>query len=83
MLARATLNRPDTRNALDAELSTRLAEGVGAALEDERVRVVVLDHEGSVFSAGANLRAAGQHDMQPYIDPSLCGIHPSRRSRPN
>jgi methylglutaconyl-CoA hydratase len=51
-----TLNRPEVRNAFDAELIqdlTRFAESVPA---DGSVRVVVLQGAGSVFSAGADLQ---------------------------
>jgi methylglutaconyl-CoA hydratase len=49
------LNRPDKRNALNAELVTALKEALAAAAEDSDVRVVVLTGNGSAFSAGADL----------------------------
>lgn len=49
------LNRPDKRNALNADLVTALKDALTAAEEDENVRVVVLTGNGSVFSAGADL----------------------------
>ncbi len=48
------LNRPDKRNALNADLVTALKEELTAAEEDD-VRVVVLTGNGSAFSAGADL----------------------------
>jgi len=48
------LNRPDKRNALNAELVTALQEELAIAEEDD-VRVVVLTGNGSAFSAGADL----------------------------
>jgi enoyl-CoA hydratase len=55
-VATITLNDPDTRNALSAELLLGLIEAFERAREDEHVRCVVLasSHE-SVFSSGANL----------------------------
>lgn len=50
------LNRPDKRNALNADLVTALKDALRAAEEDD-VRVVVLTGNGSVFSAGADLAA--------------------------
>lgn len=50
------LDRPDKRNALNAELVTALKDALAEAEEDD-VRVVVLAGEGSVFSAGADLAA--------------------------
>jgi enoyl-CoA hydratase len=55
-VATITLNDPDTRNALSAELLLGLIEAFERAREDEHVRCVVLasSHE-KVFSSGANL----------------------------
>lgn len=50
------LNRPDKRNALNAELVTALKEGLREAEADD-VRVVVIEGAGSAFSAGADLAA--------------------------
>jgi len=49
------LNRPDKRNALNADLVTALKDALAAADEDEHVRTVVLTGNGSAFSAGADL----------------------------
>lgn len=55
-VARITLNDPDTRNALSAELLGGLIESFERAREEEQVRCVVLasSHE-KTFSSGANL----------------------------
>jgi enoyl-CoA hydratase len=55
-VATLTLNDPDTRNALSAELLTGLIASLERARDDEAVRCVVLasSHE-KVFSSGANL----------------------------
>ena len=55
-VATITLNDPDTRNALSAELLGGLIEAFEAARAEERVRCVVLrsSHERT-FSSGANL----------------------------
>lgn len=52
-----TLNRPDKRNALNAELVSALSRALNEAADDETVRVLVLTGAGSVFSAGADLDA--------------------------
>ncbi len=52
-----TLNRPDKRNALNAELVGALTDALDAAAEDDGIRVVVLTGAGRVFSAGADLAA--------------------------
>jgi len=55
-VATITLNEPDTRNALSAEVLGGLTAVFQGAREDDRVRCVVLasSHE-KVFSSGANL----------------------------
>jgi methylglutaconyl-CoA hydratase len=52
-----TLNRPEKRNALSAELVGALDDALAAAASDDTVRVVVLTGAGAVFSAGADLDA--------------------------
>ncbi|TDC61463.1 enoyl-CoA hydratase [Micromonospora sp. KC207] len=51
-----TLDSPRNRNALSTPLMTELLAGLAAAVADEAVRVVVLDHAGPVFCSGADLK---------------------------
>ena len=56
-VATLTLNDPDTRNALSAEMLRGLIEGFEQARDDENVRCVVLaSSHATVFSSGANLQ---------------------------
>ncbi|MFF5073904.1 enoyl-CoA hydratase-related protein [Micromonospora olivasterospora] len=50
-----TLDSPHNRNALSTPLMTELLAGLAAAVADDAVRVVVLDHTGPVFCSGADL----------------------------
>ncbi len=52
-----TLNRPDKRNALSAELVTALKDALAEAADDDAIRVIVLTGKGGTFSAGADLEA--------------------------
>jgi methylglutaconyl-CoA hydratase len=67
-VARVVLDRPDVRNAFNAELITTLTDAF-ATLTDEppsALRAVVLAGEGPVFCAGADvewLRAAARMDL--------------------
>lgn len=54
---RCTLDRPKTRNALDAEMMIGLIRALETAGTDERVRVIVLDGAGDDFCAGADIVA--------------------------
>ena len=55
--ATLTLDRPEKRNALSADLVAALEEALAQAAEAPEVRVVVLTGAGSAFSAGADLAA--------------------------
>ncbi len=55
-LARITLSRPDTRNAIDLETITELGAAV-AAIDPTSVGAVLIDAEGSDFSVGGDLSA--------------------------
>jgi enoyl-CoA hydratase len=50
-----TLNRPDKRNAFDAEMLCRLADAWDMIDADDGVRVAVMTGAGGHFSAGADL----------------------------
>ena len=56
-VARVTLNRPDKRNALDAEIVGEVKAALRAAALDESVRVVVITGAGKDFCSGADLAA--------------------------
>jgi methylglutaconyl-CoA hydratase len=54
-IGRVVMCRPEKRNAFDDQVIARLTEVVGALSADESVRVIVLEGEGKVFSAGADM----------------------------
>src|SRR5262245_10130261 len=56
-MARLTLNRPDKRNALDAEIVGEMKMALQQAAEDENVRVVLISGAGKDFCSGADLAA--------------------------
>lgn len=66
-VALITLRRPHARNAVNAELSAAVGEGLERADEDPAVRAVVLTGDGEVFCAGADLKgiAAGESLTAP------------------
>lgn len=55
-----TLNRPDKRNALTAEMTHEIAEAVKSADERPGVRAVIVSGDGPVFSAGIDVTSLGQ-----------------------
>jgi methylglutaconyl-CoA hydratase len=54
-VARITLNRPEKRNALDAELISQVRDALRSSATDENVRVVLLTGAGTDFCSGADL----------------------------
>lgn len=54
-IAMVTLNRPERRNAFDADIIRSLTEALREAADNPDVRVVVLAAAGKHFSAGADL----------------------------
>jgi enoyl-CoA hydratase len=54
-LVTVTLNRPDKRNAFDAEVLCRLCDAWDMIDADDAVRVAILTGAGGHFSAGADL----------------------------
>jgi methylglutaconyl-CoA hydratase len=59
-----TLNRPDKRNALNADVVTELKQAFEFADNDESVKIIVLRAAGEVFCAGADL--AYIQDLQGF-----------------
>jgi enoyl-CoA hydratase/carnithine racemase len=62
-----TLNRPERRNAIDAELRDALAAALDVAATDSAVRGVVITGAGGAFCAGGDLaRFEDLHDARAY-----------------
>jgi len=66
-VAHIALNRPDAANALNTELARDLMYAAMQCSEDDDIRAVVLTGNGSMFSAGGDLKGFGrQGDNLPY-----------------
>ena len=63
--ARITLNRPEKRNALSAELLQELHTALWDADDDREVHAVVVRGAGSCFSAGYDLTPPARPDEPP------------------
>ena len=61
-VARLTLNRPEKRNALSAEMLADLIQRLAEAGRDEDVRVLIVAGEGGSFCAGADLAEVREED---------------------
>ncbi|MET9796157.1 enoyl-CoA hydratase-related protein [Nocardiopsis alba] len=69
-VATITLDSPRNRNALSARLRAGLFEALGAAMDDDEVRAVVLTGTGPVFSAGADLKEVGAALRGEPVEPA-------------
>lgn len=56
-IARITLNRPEKRNALNAEVIAALQEALARSAQDPAVRLVLINGAGKDFCAGLDLAA--------------------------
>ena len=64
-----TLNRPQSRNALSAELRTRFFAALRDAEADDDVDVVIVTGADPVFCAGLDLKELGDTSQLPDISP--------------
>jgi enoyl-CoA hydratase/carnithine racemase len=72
-IATLTLNHPEKRNALSQAMLAELKDHLGRIGSDQDVKVVILRAEGSVFSAGHDLRELVDGDEAAYASIfSLC-----------
>jgi methylglutaconyl-CoA hydratase len=66
-----TINRPEKRNALNAEVIAGIAKGYREAHEDKEVRVIVLTGAGDkAFCAGADLQHSGAAFAMDFSKPN-------------
>ncbi len=62
-----TLSRPDSMNSFDTALRAAVVEEFARARDDESVRAVVFTGEGRCFSAGADLKAGIDRDVETIL----------------
>ena len=55
-----TLDRPESRNAINLRMATELRDYFGGLSEDDSVRIVVMRGAGQSFCAGLDIKAAGE-----------------------
>ncbi|MGH3589365.1 MAG: enoyl-CoA hydratase-related protein [Pseudonocardia sp.] len=73
-VATITLDSPDNRNALSAQLRAELRDHLATAIADDAARVIVLTHTGRVFCSGMDLkeaRGAGASDQGVMEFPAI------------
>ena len=73
-VAIVTLNRPDALNALNRELRAALVSAFNELAEDEEIRAVVLTGSGRAFTAGVDLKEAGEKGFALGVDDDSASI---------
>ena len=63
-----TLNRPEKKNALNNVMMNEICYALSYAKQEREIRVVVIDAEGDIFCAGADLRRAKEDSNIPKIE---------------
>ena len=84
-IATLTMNRPEARNALSAEMSAGLEEAIPRLARDPAVRVVVLTGAGGAFCAGGDVKgfaraappAGGGERSRPGFEQRVGGLRAS------
>ncbi len=79
-----TINRPEARNAVNADVASGMEAGIDRLEEDEDVWVGVVTGAGTVFSAGADLKAiaAGAGASLGTAKGGFAGIVTRSRAKP-
>jgi methylglutaconyl-CoA hydratase len=67
-VGRITLNRPEKRNALDAESIRELKNALARSAQDDSVRVVAITGAGDDFCSGADLAGLDQNADAGVLD---------------
>ena len=62
-----TMHRPESMNSFNTELRADVAAAFARAHEDDTVRVVIFTGEGRCFSAGADLKAGIDRDVEDIL----------------
>jgi enoyl-CoA hydratase len=83
-VALLTIRRPEARNAVNGEVARGMEAAIDRLEEDEEVWVGVVTGEGTVFSAGADLKAiaAGQAGELATSKGGFAGIARRERRKP-
>ena len=78
------INRPEARNAVNGDVASGMEAAIDRLEADQDTWVGVITHEGSVFSAGADLKAiaSGQAAALATAKGGFAGIANRQRTKP-
>lgn len=71
-----TLNRPEVRNALDAQMMAEIRQALAELQEHQEVKVVVFTGAGEKsFAAGADIAALRERTFLEILEPGMSGLY--------
>ena len=62
-----TLNRPNKKNAINSVMMNEVNYALAYAKQERKIRVVIIDAEGDVFCAGADLSNSKSESNVPKL----------------
>src|SRR3954452_1675651 len=69
-----TINRPDRRNALNADMTLGLVEAARRAAEDHDVRAVLLKGAGGTFCVGGDVKSMAEGRVSLPFEAKLANL---------
>ena len=83
-VALITINRPEARNAVNGAVAEGIEAAIDRAEADDDIWILILTHEGTVFSAGADLKAISSGDAGRLSTKTggFAGITAKQRTKP-
>ncbi|MGX9355986.1 enoyl-CoA hydratase [Roseobacteraceae bacterium S113] len=72
-IATITLNRPDALNALNGQLLSELAQALGEASDNPKVRCIILTGSAKAFAAGADIKEMSEKTFVDTFGGDLFG----------
>src|SRR5580698_8910070 len=69
-----TMNRPDRRNALNADMTLGLVEAARRAAEDHEVRAVLLKGAGGTFCVGGDVKSMAEGRAPMSFEPKMVNL---------
>ena len=83
-VALITINRPEARNAVNGDVAEGIEAAIDRAEADDDIWILILTHAGTVFSAGADLKAISSGDAGRLSTKTggFAGITAKQRTKP-
>ncbi len=74
-IAQITLNRPENRNSMTADLMTAFFEAVETIKTDPELRCLILTGSGNTFCAGADFKSGEDNDFYQLANAALMNMY--------